>query len=90
MGEVIGEEEVHVMLIVLLGFEGFLKVTIMPKTVTMEVDNLSATDIAETQTTVSSRDHEEQERLEQEVVTEPEELAQYKWREGMFLVCNHG
>lgn len=52
----------------------------------MEVDNLSATDVAETQTTISSRDHEEQERLEQEVITEPEELAQYKWREGMSII----
>jgi hypothetical protein len=84
MAEVIGEEE-HGWY-VCASLHVFLKGVVSSWTIAMEVDNLSATDIAETQTTVSSRDNEEQERLEQEVVTEPEELAQYKWREGMFIM----
>lgn len=45
----------------------------------MDVDSLSATEVPDTQTTVSEREREE---TRHEDVTEPEELAQYKWREG--------
>lgn len=52
--------------------------------VAMDVDSLSATDVPDTQTTVSSRDPDEQENVTRESVTEPEEFAQYKWRQGAF------
>lgn len=46
---------------------------------TMDADALSATEVPDTQSTVSEREHEQ---TPHDDVTEPEELAQFKWREG--------